>query len=50
MTELEAERQEETREDREQFLLKLRQEIDRQAAVKYVVVHFPDGSSTDNKE
>lgn len=41
VTELEAGRLEETREQREQFLLQLRQEIERQAAAKRVVVHFP---------
>ena len=41
MTELEAGRLEETREQKEQFLLQLRQEIERQAAIKHVVVHFP---------
>ena len=50
MTELEAGRLEETREDREQFLLQLRQEIERQAAEKNVVVHFPGEGPTKERD
>ncbi len=41
MTAIEAERLEETREEREEFLRNLRKEIERQAAEKHVTVHLP---------
>ena len=42
VTAIEAERLEETREEREAFLRNLRTEIERQAAEKHVTVHLPD--------
>ncbi len=41
VTAIEAERLEETREEREEFLRNLRKEVERQAAQKHVVVHLP---------
>jgi hypothetical protein len=41
VTAIEAERLEETREEREEFLRNLRKEIERQAAEKHVTVHLP---------
>ena len=41
VTEIEAQRLEETREDREAFKKMLRDEIERQAKEKNVVIHLP---------
>jgi hypothetical protein len=47
VTEIEAERLEEARPDREAFLRQLRTDIEQQSRERGVVVHFPDaGTST----
>lgn len=43
VVEIEAARLEETREDREQFLSSLKEEVERQAAQKGVQVRLPEG-------
>ena len=43
VTQLEASRLEETREEREQFLRQLREEVKRQAAEKNLNLHIPEG-------
>jgi len=45
VTEIEAERLEETREDREAFQKMLRAEIERQAKEKHVQIKLPEASS-----
>ena len=44
VTEIEAERLEEARPDREAFLRQLRTDIEQQSRERGVVVHFPDAS------
>ena len=46
VTEIEAERLEEARPDREAFLRQLRTDIERQSQERGVVVRFPDGSAS----
>ena len=50
MTAIEAERLEETRPEREQFLRNLRSEIERQAAEKHVTVHLPDDRTSASQQ
>ena len=45
MTQIEAERLDESREEREAFKLMLREEVDRQAREKHIQIHLPDDKS-----
>jgi hypothetical protein len=47
VTQLEAQRLEETREERERFLAELRAELERQAAEKGVKLHLPPAPGSD---
>lgn len=50
VTEIEAERLEEARPDREAFLRQLRTDIEQQSRERGVVVHFPDASTSTNEQ
>jgi len=50
VTAIEAERLEDTREEREAFLRNLRSEIERQAAEKHVTVHLPDDKASASQQ